>query len=76
MEEYDFRVKCYGKSELAALYFPGEDTRRAVKKLTRWVKHCEPLLQELNKDGCMYAPKMKNYTAREVKLIVLYLGEP
>lgn len=76
ISEFEFRVRCYGKAELAGMYFPGEENRRAVKKLTRWVKRCEPLQQELNRDGYMYIPNMKTYTAREVRLIVRYLGEP
>lgn len=74
METELFKVRCYGKSELAHLYFPLLDKKMALKKLTRWIKKCTLLRRELETED--YQPLQKTYTAREVRLIVRHLGEP
>ena len=75
MEE-KFIVICYGKSELAILYFPALRPEIALQKLKRWIKKCKALFNELTKEEYGYRSSDKNYTAREVKLIVHYLGAP
>lgn len=74
MEKTRMEVRCYRKSELAAIYFPDMDRDSAVQKLMRWVKRCTDLLAELTGNG--YNPKNRTFSAREVRLIFSYLGEP
>lgn len=74
MELNDFVVKCYDKNELARMYFPDLEAGVAVNKLRRWMRQCEPLMQEMRQTN--YHPKTKAFTAREVRLITRYLGEP
>ena len=71
----NFKIKSYGKSELAMLYFPQcATTEGAMSNLNFWIKHNERLREELRKCGM---PRMaKSYSPREVELIVEYLGEP
>ena len=74
MEHPDFVVKCYNKQELAQIYFPDLSVRASVDKLRRWMRKCEPLMQEiLNTD---FHPKTKAFSVREVRLIAYYLGKP
>lgn len=74
MDEMKLTVKCCRKSELAALYFPDLDRDIAVQKLMRWVKKCGGLLESLLK--CGYNSRNRTFSAREVRLIFSYLGEP
>ena len=62
MEEVKFYVRCYDKIELARMYFPN------------LMRNCMPLMEELMAGD--FHPKMKMFSAREVRLIVRYLGEP
>lgn len=74
MEEIKFSVRCYNKVELARMYFPNLSNSVAVAKLRRWMRNCTPLMEELvNGD---FHPKLKMYSAREVRLITHFLGEP
>ena len=36
MKEKEFKIHAYGKSELAMLYFPGDNKELALKKLRCW----------------------------------------
>ena len=76
METDEFIVRSYGKSELAKLYFPGLHREAAVQKLNRWIRKCTCLYNELTQKEYAYQPTMKTFTAREVRLITYYLGEP
>lgn len=77
MEKTDkFVVRCYGKSELAEMYFPDLRREAAGQKLKRWIRKCSDLSDELNKEEYGYRMQTRAYSAREVKLIVHYLGEP
>lgn len=74
MNDSGMVVKCYLKSELAGLYFPDLSADSAVRKLMRWIKRCTDLMDELLKLD--YRPASHTFSAREVRLIVYYLGEP
>lgn len=74
MEHPDFVVKCYNKQELAQLYFPDLSVRASVDKLRRWMRKCEPLMQEILVTD--FHPKTKAFSVREVRLIAYYLGKP
>lgn len=71
----EFKVKAYGKSELALLYFPDTPSAHtAVNHLMSWVRRNPALRGELERMG--YRKSAKCFTPREVRLIVEYLGEP
>ena len=74
MEEEKFRVRCYDKNELAKMYFPKLSDHVSVAKLRRWMRNCTPLMEELATGD--FHPKLKMFSAREVRLIARYLGEP
>lgn len=74
MEEIRFSVRCYDKEELARMYFPRLSHPVSVAKLRRWMRNCAPLMEELLAGD--FHPKLKMFSAREVRLIVHYLGEP
>lgn len=74
MKERKMNVKCYGKSELAHLYFPELEIKSAVRRLMRWITRCTDLMEELLKVN--YQPRSQIFSAKEVRLIIFYLGEP
>ena len=69
-----FRIREYGKTELAVLYSPHLRTVTAVKKLRRWIRGNRPLMAALTEAD--YNPRRLSYTPREVELIVRHLGAP
>lgn len=69
-----FRVKAYGKSDLAMLYNPHMSVREALRLLMRWIVRNEALCRELEEMG--YRKNSKILTPREVEVITRYLGEP
>lgn len=73
-EEAKFVIREYSKVELALLYCPQMKVESATRKLNRWVRGNRPLMEELEKVGMH--PKRWSYSAREVALIVQYLGTP
>lgn len=74
MNESEFVVRCYEKGELAQLFFPNLDKKAAGKKLRRWMCRCTPLMEELQNEA--YCLNARSFSAREVRCIVYYLGEP
>lgn len=74
VEEAKFVIREYSKVELALLYCPQMKVESATRKLNRWVRGNRPLMEELEKVGMH--PKRWSYSAREVALIVQYLGTP
>lgn len=75
MEEIRFSIRCYDKVELAKMYFPKLSNPVSVAKLRRWMRNCLPLMKALEEGGDFH-PKLKMFSAREVRLIVRYMGEP
>ncbi len=73
-EEVKFVIREYTKVELALLYCPGMKTESAIRKLNRWIRGNVPLMEELAKIGLH--PKRWSYSAREISVIVQYLGVP
>ena len=67
-------IKSYPKSELALLYFPDSNPRVAVNHLNDWIKRCKPLSAALA--DCHQSRYAKFWSAKAVRLIVDYLGEP
>lgn len=71
----DFKVKAYGKSDLAMKYFPeAMSAHTAVNHLMAWIHRGAKLKEELMKAG--YRKSDKFFTPRQVALIVEFLGEP
>ena len=63
------------RRDLATLYFPDSKPRIAVKALLRWIDNCPDLLDALEELNVPFRHK-QNLTARQVRLIMEYLGEP
>ena len=74
MEEVKFYVRCYDKIELARMYFPNLSNPVSVAKLRRWMRRCQPLMDEILSTD--FHPKTKAFSVREVRLITYYLGKP
>lgn len=71
----EFKVKAYGKSELAMLYFPDAGSAHtAVNHLMSWIHRNPELSEGLMKMG--YRKSDKFFTPKQVAVIAEYLGEP
>ena len=71
----EFKIRSYGKSELALLYFPhSKTTKGALNNLNYWIDYNGELRRKLRE--CGTPPRAHSFTAREVELIVYYLGDP
>ena len=74
MRQQEFRIRTYGRMELAQTYFPDMAAMSAWNKLKRWINNCPQLkkrLAELTDN-----PKARTWTPRQVEAIVELLGEP
>ncbi len=69
-----FRVRAYGRTELAKLYSPELKPQSAYKRLLMWI-YTSPELSELLLENGKPA-KSRIFTPYKVKNIVRYLGEP
>lgn len=75
MKDTTFKIRAYGKSELALLYFPKAwSARGALCNLNYWINRNAELRASLQ--DCGMSSKSKHYTPKEVALIVHFLGEP
>ena len=63
------------RRELALLYFPDKTPIEAVRSLRMWIVNCPDLVAALEEIGQPYK-KTKTLTARQVRLIMHYLGDP
>ena len=70
----DFTIRPYTKKELALMYFPDSSPRTAVNHLMSWIHRCTPLWTQLQATG--YNVTGKDFTPRQVKIIIEHLGEP
>ncbi len=70
-----FKIRCYGKSELALCYNPHLTPNGARRKLVQWITHNTELAATLEKMGGMNNDT-RCYTPAQVKVIVEFLGEP
>lgn len=69
-----FRVKEYGRTELASLYSPGISPHSAWCKLRRWLALVPGLTARLAAAG--YDGHQRSFTPAQVNIIVEALGEP
>ncbi|MBR4644826.1 MAG: DUF4248 domain-containing protein [Bacteroidaceae bacterium] len=67
--EQSFRIRCYGRTELAQLYCPGVMPQSAYRKLMSWLR-LNPVLRPLA------AQKSRCFTTAQVAKIVKVIGEP
>lgn len=70
----EFNLRSYNKTELALMYSPESSPSTALQCLTRWIKHCGPLMEELEAMG--YNKYRHTLFRHEVAAIVRHLGEP
>jgi hypothetical protein len=73
MEE-TFKIRAYGYSELAQLYFPNVTKKSASVQLRRWILLNKKLESELLQTG--FKPGQRLLTPRQVKLILTEFGTP
>lgn len=69
-----FKIRTYGRMELAQTYCPDMNPRAAYHKLTQWIDRYPNLRERLAAIGA--SPKSRTYTPAQVKMIVEALGEP
>ena len=60
---------------LANMYFPEKSPIEAVRSLRTWIVNCPDLVAALEEIGLPYK-KTKTLTARQVRLIMHYIGDP
>ena len=60
---------------LANMFFPDKSPVEAVRSLRMWIVHCPDLVAALEEIGQPYK-NTKILTARQVRLIMHYLGDP
>ena len=73
LKENYFKIKAYGKSQLAQIYYPGIPRKTAYYRLCRAIRRVSYLNEALNPPG---KPTSWFYTPNEVKMIVDSLGLP
>jgi hypothetical protein len=73
MEE-TFKIRAYGYSELAQLYFPFICKKSASIQLTRWIKQNQLITQQLQK--AHFHKGQHLLTPRQVQVIVSEFGYP
>lgn len=69
-----FEIRPYPKAELALLYQPHNSAASALRTLSRWIKGCPALMDELR--AMHYQPRRHTFLTPEVAAIVRHLGEP
>ena len=74
MTEETFKIRSYGKGELAQLYCPHITAAAARKKLMVWINLYPNLMDGLHRIGLDDASR--SFTPAQVRMIVDALGEP
>ena len=70
----EFKIRAYGRMELAQLYSPELTDIAAYRKMKKWISLCPGLLRRLYDLGT--ESKRRSFTPLEVRVIVDALGEP
>lgn len=70
----EFKIRTYGKGELAQLYCPYLSTSAARRKLMQWIELQPRLVEALYASGL--TEHSKCFTPIQVRYIVEALGEP
>lgn len=74
MAATDFRIKSYGRTELAQLYNPEVAPETAWRRLRTWIKKSPGMVEALMASG--YKRGQRVFTPRQVGIIVDGVGEP
>lgn len=74
MNNKNFKVREYGRMELAQLYCPDIAPESAWKKLKKWIDLNPGLADRLRAVG--YDSHTRSFTPAQVRLIVEAIGEP
>ena len=69
-----FKIRTYGRTELAQLYWPGLCPQAAFRKLSQLIDFHPTLRRELR--ALVPSDKVRTYTPAQVQLIYNALGEP
>lgn len=69
-----FKIREYGRQELASLYCPLLQPASAWKKLRQWMEMYPGLVDELRRQG--YDSRRRTFSPPQVRTIVKYMGEP
>ena len=69
MAQTEFKIRSYGRTELAQVYFPCMHPSAAWEKLKGWLL-INPALRHLP------TQRQRTFTPAEVRLIIGILGEP
>ena len=69
-----FKIRTYGRTELAQLYCPGLCPQAAFRKLNQRIDFHPTLRSELH--ALVPSDKVRTYTPAQVQLIYNALGEP
>ena len=70
----EFKIRAYGRMELAQLYSPDLTGIAAYRKMKKWIALYPGLEQQLYNLG--YQPTHRSFTPLEVRAIVDAIGEP
>lgn len=70
----DFRIRTYGRTELAQVYNPELTSGGAWKRLRSWITYYPGLKQRLDELGG--GQRRRTYTPAQVAAIIEALGEP
>ena len=70
-----FQLKKMKRRDLAKKYFPEMSDVEAVRSLRRWIEGCPDLVAALE-ELSMPLKKNRNLSARQVRIIMEYLGDP
>ena len=70
----NFKIRPYGRTELAQLYSPDIAPESAWKKFKRWINHHPTLSAQLRESG--YNDRQRTFTPLQVTIIIEALGEP
>lgn len=69
-----FKIRTYGRTELAQLYCPGLCPQAAFRKLNQWIDLHPTLRSDLR--ALATSDKTRTYHPAQVRLIIDALGEP
>lgn len=71
----EFKIRQYGRTELAQIYFPDIASESAWKKLRRYMEHHPSLMGDLCMAG-YDAAQQRFFTPLQVKIIADAIGAP
>ena len=64
----EFKIRAYGRMELAQLYSPELTGIAAYRKMNKWIVRCPGLQERLSDLG--YQPQHRSYLQRSVRTVL------